>query len=1622
MKKSKLLKILTLILSASIVPLPLVAASCENKTNDIGKDKPNKKDSDKKENPSSNDPNPGNKDSTNQSSNQNPDQGSQANEDGQGNQIGQGDTGNNGSQDNQPSANNQNEKADLIKTIELKVSEIQNYLKENTNQNPEIKSILEKVISQNTKDNVPSISLSKEILNQKILDLSKALEDAKALVKNMQDKVTLDSTIKDLEIIKNLISSHDRALTDLKTSLVNLIQEAREILNNEEVSKYVSETQKINDAIAAAKKKIDEFKKSKAAEKLNHTKALQAANDLLNSLKSYSNKENLGSVIEALKQAINVNSNIEDNSPLTDIEAKVNALNQAIEAANAAKAQADSETNEKLAQLKSAIDSANELSDQMSDATIANAKEKLSNAIATAQQAYDANPKQTNEQIERATSAINAAKQEAQTALDNLNKEKSALKQQINANEEAIKNYINNTLSDPKYAEIKKDLQAALDNFNNVQKPLLDNETKAKLEEIKNQLNTALEAAKEKKTEKDKEIAGLEKAALENAIKASKSISNNITSQDPEMIELKNKLEVAQAEAQKVVDGNQEQNYASKTAKINALNEEAQAAIAKFNDKLSATKTTHAETLKAANDLLNNLKLDSNKANLGSVINELTQAINANASIHDDLPLGDITDKKQALNKVIISTANKKSQADTETNEKLAQLKSSIDSAKELSSQMSDEAIADAKQELDKTIKNAQTVYELTIKESDANIDTATASINVTKEKAQKSLDTLNQEKFALKQTINAKVNEIQAYINNDLSDEKYADIKVKLQILLNDFNENHKNSLDSKMKTALSELNEKLTNSMLSAQNNKDEVEAKNTESLNKKNLKGKINELSTIKNSITSHEPVMVELKESLGFSISHAETILNQDNEQEYSNEISKLDNVKNEANKKIKDFNDKLNVAIQNYNSALSEVKQLLSNIDGSKNQSNDNMIKLMMGEHLRLSQLIIRLKTAIKKYQLIDNNSSLDEIYKLANALIHLTDECKLDIKKQIKATLKEIENSIGEAKAIAADMTDPYFKSKKEELEKAITKSKKFIESGESKSIYEIEQFLQNFWTLITDARILTKSKEWVLYSIKEKIDKIKSLMEELANHNEYSKIKEKLANIFTTYEQNDKNKLENMTFQELSTIDSNLSDALNNAREQKMHEDIKNFDNDKNNLTFLYTDNNNEKTEIKYNPITSIVTMNNAEKVTLDMFDFLSEKISSLPENKDKYGRKSIILNLPNTKEIYGGGLGRLNKGNEGQKYFGHLILDITQVYLPKIEKVVVEENFDYDGPHERPWYMDVETDKFLQNGILFKWENPSGDINDPNIHTILPHAIENTNEVTSFNLPNIRKIYPNFLEFPENANIDLWFPLIKEKMIINGVLIKWPNAKGAIEDKNVEYIYPGALNQNTKITSVSFPNAKRVGFAAFDNATNLISVNLPKALVLEGNAFSWAMNLSSINIPNVKSIEKGVFENAFSLTSIDLPNVTKINARAFRDAVNLTHINLPKLEEIGIDTFTNTPGLGDKIVLNGILVRWDNAGGHIIDDKVTAIADNVFESNTHITSVSFPNVTKIGSEAFAGASNLSSVDFSKVTEVGRRAFWDVPNVTNTDFPMLTKVGEDAFSKIIENGVLIKW
>ena len=103
----------------------------------------------------------------------------------------------------------------------------------------------------------------------------------------------------------------------------------------------------------------------------------------------------------------------------------------------------------------------------------------------------------------------------------------------------------------------------------------------------------------------------------------------------------------------------------------------------------------------------------------------------------------------------------------------------------------------------------------------------------------------------------------------------------------------------------------------------------------------------------------------------------------------------------------------------------------------------------------------------------------------------------------------------------------------------------------------------------------------------------------------------------------------------------------------------------------------------------------------------------------------------------------------------------------------------------------------------------------------------------------------------------------------------------------------------------------------------------------------------------------------------------------------ITVASVENPAIKDSCIVTVSST----DFVVINGVLIAYLGAGGDVVipgDLGITEIGENVFASNTTITSVSIPEgVTKIGNYVFFGCTNLTSIKLPDTIErIGERAF----------------------------------
>lgn len=95
------------------------------------------------------------------------------------------------------------------------------------------------------------------------------------------------------------------------------------------------------------------------------------------------------------------------------------------------------------------------------------------------------------------------------------------------------------------------------------------------------------------------------------------------------------------------------------------------------------------------------------------------------------------------------------------------------------------------------------------------------------------------------------------------------------------------------------------------------------------------------------------------------------------------------------------------------------------------------------------------------------------------------------------------------------------------------------------------------------------------------------------------------------------------------------------------------------------------------------------------------------------------------------------------------------------------------------------------------------------------------------------------------------------------------------------------------------------------------------------------------------------------------------------------------------------------------------ENGGTTYTNDRVVKIGAYVFQGNTQLASVSFPNALSVGTNAFNNCKVLATVYLPEVTSIGGSAFYQSPKVADFYAPKVTTLGNNvlrgnALTKVI--------
>lgn len=235
-----------------------------------------------------------------------------------------------------------------------------------------------------------------------------------------------------------------------------------------------------------------------------------------------------------------------------------------------------------------------------------------------------------------------------------------------------------------------------------------------------------------------------------------------------------------------------------------------------------------------------------------------------------------------------------------------------------------------------------------------------------------------------------------------------------------------------------------------------------------------------------------------------------------------------------------------------------------------------------------------------------------------------------------------------------------------------------------------------------------------------------------------------------------------------------------------------------------------------------------------------------------------------------------------------------------------------------------------------------------------------------------------------------------------INGAFVRCANLASIVVPDSVTDVGDMAFAGCTRLAEVTLPSGvTRLGDGAFSDCRSLTALVLPDSLTDIGQyAFDYCTSLADLKLPNqLTRIRQYAFKDCTSLANLGIPDsVTSIGWAAFSHCVGLTNISIGKgvtsieswaftrcsnLKTISVDELNSSFSSVDDVLFDKnqtVLLKFPEgkSGSYLIPGTVTSIADNAFQDNAGLTSLTLPgSLTSIGIQAFASCPNLASLYF---------------------------------------------
>ncbi|WP_373439006.1 hypothetical protein [Metamycoplasma equirhinis] len=920
-------------------------------------------------------------------------------------------------------------------------------------------------------------------LNDIINKLDSAINDAKAEIQILKDKISKQDEVAQKEAIKKFAD-------ELKDKVDKAIKKGEDAQTVEELEEAKKQIDTLKDVASEA---------AKEANKLNEPEAKAKIESQIQRLEEESKK--LNKRIEEKKA--------KDSELKNELKELLEELKKAGE--DAQNAQSLNDLNKAIAELEAKISKGQDLQPKLNQAkltdeadTLKKALEKAAEILTDAKNRKDAE----NTRINEIKTKLNSQKQDLESKTNNI-KTKESITDLENALSELTKaindgESLNNEVKDDKSKDSFKD------EYNAFAKALEDAKNQAQSSQQK------LDALKQAKNELDKKVAD----AISNANEAIKEANQNKNSEDKDELssvleqisKAKSDLEKAKQDSEAANDSENKKKCEDKLLElINSENEikDQKAKVENKEKEIAKSKEAVKEQIEALDKEIANVDKaisDKNKANIDLAKTELDKEITKAEELLEKIKNEPKLNQEHIdLNSKITDAKNKSKAAE----EALKNINKAEDDAKK--------ATQEAKQELDKAINDAKTANPNKLddlKEKQKQLDEAIEKGNKANKQADEAgvsdqdlkdkLKEAEKEKKTLEEKIKKaeqdNINQIKQKINdaisaldgaiskvNDATQTANKHDLVKTEEAIAEIANALKTANDAKSETEANQI--KYQNEFNSLVSKITDAKQKQTEILKQKQdieneRKVADKEYETLKQNVDANILLfennsdkldkVTEAISKLEKNLENAKKLLNESKKIKYSDLENKtsalitqietkliearakeqtLKNAQEAEKQRIEKLKDDLNAASQE----LENKSNILNNAQGLDNKQKAlNELSEAITKANEIAKKVTDVdKTTNAKTEWENFNSKLTEATKLATDKQKEIADKKLDLDNKIKTIEKKVTDAIQNAAQAIAEKDKSKLQASKTELENLVKDLEKLKKETEQEKYAE---------------------------------------------------------------------------------------------------------------------------------------------------------------------------------------------------------------------------------------------------------------------------------------------------------------------------------------------------------------------------------------------------------------------------------------------------------------------------------------------------------------------------------------------------------------------------------------